>query len=243
MTFITGVIPNGFVGVFPPLLNTAMCFCLLSEEINVSLHLSKKKTRYVYLPNSLDPSSIVKKEDPHQKSVLKILFIAGNQCIRKGIESVVKNIKKEDQRFEFIMVAVPEHEIRQYSLDFFPAVRLIEFMEGEGKKRIFSESDIFVLPSYGEGFPVTVLEAMATGVPIITTPVGALGDIIVDGYNGLLIPAGDPDALFRALEKLYADVKLRRQLAFAAHKTLISDFTVDNTRKTLEDVYVGLRMS
>ncbi|RKX93784.1 MAG: hypothetical protein DRP84_07950 [Spirochaetes bacterium] len=82
----------------------------------------------------------------------------------------------------------------------------------EKLKQLFREADMFVLPSKSEGIPKVLLEAMAYGVPILTTNVGGIPDIIEDGVNGLLIPPGSPGGLVKGMAKILFDAKLRQKL-------------------------------
>ena len=65
--------------------------------------------------------------------------------------------------------------------------------------RTLQEGQVFVLPSYYEGLPLALLEAMAHGLAVIATPVGAIPDVIADGRTGLLVPVGDADKLASAI--------------------------------------------
>ncbi len=82
----------------------------------------------------------------------------------------------------------------------------------------FKRADIFILPSYAEGLPLAVIEAMAAGLPIITTPVGGIPELIEDGVEGLLIQPGDCQALARQIALLLGDADLRRQLGERAQR-------------------------
>ncbi len=74
---------------------------------------------------------------------------------------------------------------------------------------LLSECDVFVLSSLAEGIPLTVLEAMATGLPVVATDVGGVGEVVVHGVTGLLVPPSDERALARALGHYVGDRELR----------------------------------
>ena len=85
--------------------------------------------------------------------------------------------------------------------------------------RQLRQSDVFVLPSLQEGLPLSLLEAMACGLPVAVTAVGGIPGVVKDGENGLLVPAADPVALREALVRLLTDPALRRNLGAAARRT------------------------
>ena len=87
-----------------------------------------------------------------------------------------------------------------------------EVLEDEAKRKLYADADIFVLPSFSEGCPLSVLEAMAAGVPVIVTPVGALVEIIVDKENGFFVPIGDHQKLEEKLLALIDDSSLRVEM-------------------------------
>jgi len=78
--------------------------------------------------------------------------------------------------------------------------------------RVLAAADIFVLASYREGLPRSVIEAMATALPVVASDIPACRELVTDGANGLLIPPRDPIALSRALDRLVTDAALRRTL-------------------------------
>jgi glycosyltransferase involved in cell wall biosynthesis len=97
-------------------------------------------------------------------------------------------------------------------------------------------SDIFVLPSYNEGLPLALLEAMAHRLAIVTTPVGAIEDAI-NSDNGLLVPPGSPDCLANALLKLLQDPDLAMQLANRARADFIDKFEVSRMNDRIENLF------
>lgn len=85
--------------------------------------------------------------------------------------------------------------------------------------------DVFVLPSLTEGLPLTLLEAMLAGTPVIATPVGGVPHTLEDGDSGLIVPPGDPDALERALRRMLAGPDFARGLAARARRQVETRFT------------------
>jgi glycosyltransferase involved in cell wall biosynthesis len=83
---------------------------------------------------------------------------------------------------------------------------------------LIATADILTLPSFAENLPVSVIEGMAAGLAVVTTPVGAVRDILQDGENGLLVEPGDVRALSAALTRLTKDERLRRMLGHAARR-------------------------
>ncbi len=81
-----------------------------------------------------------------------------------------------------------------------------------------TQADVFVLPSHWEGQPIAILEAMASGVPVVVTAVGANPDVVRDGVDGLVVPSHDPAALADALERVLRDADLRRRLGASARE-------------------------
>ncbi len=81
-----------------------------------------------------------------------------------------------------------------------------------------ANSDIYILPSHHEGMPISILEAMAAGLPIIATRVGGIPDAVKDGETGLLVESGQPGMLAEALRRLKDDVALRVNLGIAGRQ-------------------------
>jgi glycosyltransferase involved in cell wall biosynthesis len=105
---------------------------------------------------------------------------------------------------------------------------------------LLSRASVFVLPSYAEGLPMSLLEAMAAGCPVVATPVGGIPDLVIDGVNGLLVPVGDPRALSEALARILHDSELARRLGRAARSTIESRYTAERSVDRLEQVYAEL---
>ncbi|MEP6893353.1 MAG: glycosyltransferase family 4 protein [Gaiellaceae bacterium] len=95
-------------------------------------------------------------------------------------------------------------------------VRFLGGLEREGVLRVFRAADAVLLSSRWENFPHVIVEALAVGTPVIASAVGGVPEVVRDGENGLLVPAGDADALAVAIRRLLGDAELRARLATAA---------------------------
>ena len=119
-------------------------------------------------------------------------------------------------------------------------VRLLGWVAGVEKQACLAMASVFLLPSYSEGLPVAVLEAMANGLPVITTPVGGIPDIVVDGETGVLIQPGDVPALVEACLRLLGNPLERGRLASAARQYAAQHFAVGEILGRLYHVYDGM---
>jgi glycosyltransferase involved in cell wall biosynthesis len=108
---------------------------------------------------------------------------------------------------------------------------------GVQKVDFFREADIFIYPSYSEGMPIAVIEAMACGLPIIATRVGGLPDLVIDGTNGLLVDAGRPDQLVNALEHLSSNPDLRFAMQMESFQRAFELFDIEKVVPRLVNIY------
>jgi len=159
-----------------------------------------------------------KKEGGLSKDTITVLFVGGVGAKEKGLYDIFKTIPIVINRCEnilFLFVACSSIEkfntIREKE-EIASHTKFLGYLHGDEKIRVFSESDIFILPSYSEGLPITMLEAMVTGLPVIATPVGAIAEIIEDGVNGFLVKAGDYQALAEKIVILAQERKLRLKM-------------------------------
>ncbi len=83
---------------------------------------------------------------------------------------------------------------------------------GNEKLDYFRQAEIFIYPSFHEGIPIAVIEAMACGLPVVATRAGGLPDLVQEGVNGFLVPAGQAEALADQVAILIRDVPLRQQM-------------------------------
>lgn len=111
---------------------------------------------------------------------------------------------------------------RVSELDLNPYVLIKPWVSPQERDSILESADIFVLPSYNEGLPMALLEAMSWGLPVVVTPVGGIPEVICSGENGLFVQPGDVEQILYSLRALAEDDKLRISLGHAARQSAFS---------------------
>ncbi|HEY9802898.1 MAG TPA: glycosyltransferase family 4 protein [Leptolyngbyaceae cyanobacterium] len=139
------------------------------------------------------------------------LFIAGDGEIEKG-KALVKELGLEEK------------------------ITFLGWINSQQRDDVLKISDIFLLPSYNEGLPMAILEAMGWELPIVTTPVGGIPEVIISGKNGLLVNPGDVQQLSAAIQLLVEDESLRLSMGRLARET-VAPFKVENYCDRLTDIY------
>ncbi|WP_027415573.1 glycosyltransferase family 4 protein [Aneurinibacillus terranovensis] len=105
---------------------------------------------------------------------------------------------------------------------------------------ILSKSDVFVLTSHYEGFPISILEAMRAGLPVIASDVGGVKEAVIDGVTGFLVPRGDVQAVQNRLEVLANNPIFRKQMGEAGRKRFLEHFTKQKMIEKTFSVYEEL---
>ena len=116
---------------------------------------------------------------------------------------------------------------------------LFKDVNSEMIAKLYSTTNIFIFTSYKESFGLPPLEAMACGVPVVTTDCGGIRDYAVDGYNALIVPPGDPKAVADAVLKILKDDKLREKLierGIETAKQWTWDKVVDKFEQAIKEV-------
>jgi len=119
-------------------------------------------------------------------------------------------------------------------------IRIYKPVIGKEKINFFMNADIFIYPSYFEGMPMAVLEAMASGLPIIASRVGGLPDIVTDNQNGFLIEPGHPEQLADAILKIANDLEMRQSMQLNSYKNASKNFSLEQHISQLIEIYRSL---
>jgi glycosyltransferase involved in cell wall biosynthesis len=117
-------------------------------------------------------------------------------------------------------------------------IEVRDWVDAEQRDQLLAESQLFMLPSYREGLPMSMLEAMAWGLTPICSPVGSVGEVITHGHNGVLVPAGNIGALTHAIAELLSDDRKRASIGASARSS-VEPLSVDRYLDRLVAVYAA----
>lgn len=175
-----------------------------------------------------------------------IVLFMGKLCREKGTYDLLRAFSTVSCRYpnaELWLAGVGEvEEVKRMIAEtgrLVDKVRLLGWIEGVEKIHALRQATVFVLPSYYEGLPVALLEAMAAGVPVITTPVGGIPSVLTDEETGLLVNPGAVKELEEALCRLLGDEQLRHRLGESGRKRVLTSFGVTRTVAKIACVYDG----
>jgi len=170
---------------------------------------------------------------------VEVLFV-GWIIPAKGVQELV-DVASRIPQAHFTLVGPAEHSFSESLRPSLAAlgerVTLLDPRPREDILELYQRADIFVLPTWREGFPNVVLEAMASGLPVVATPVGAIPDAIRAGQEGLLIPPRDAQALEAALRQLVENATLRLALGKRARTRAEEVFDLEAVIAQLRAVY------
>ncbi len=204
------------------------------------------ESKIIILPNAVHLEKSAEKDIKPVTEELNILFV-GWLLEAKGVFDLLKGIEILKQKGYKLKIKIigPEGRAGELKrvLDDVQNKDLINIVEVVGEKlsyemrSFYSAADIYVLPTYAEGLPYAILEAMSCGLPIISTNVGALPEVIEEGVNGFLIEPGDIRALTEKIEILAKNKKIREEMGKNNYKKIENEYSIDCLVKKLANVY------
>jgi glycosyltransferase involved in cell wall biosynthesis len=200
-------------------------------------------SQVVVLHNPVEYPAIANRANkPESQAPIKLLFL-GKINQRKGIYDLLASFAAFQQT-----TSIPTKLLIAGSGEIESAIALAEelniakdvdflgWIDSTQRNQLLSEVQTFILPSYNEGLPMALLEAMSWGLSIITTPVGGIGEVIKHQETGLLIEPGNIKQLTDAITLLVTDNSLRLTLGANA-RSKVSQFSVENYSHSLSALY------
>lgn len=181
--------------------------------------------------------------NPNKK--VEILFMA-RVVKSKGIFEAIQAVKLAKKNFSGIRFNIAgdgpdlkdaKELVSQSGMESY--VRFLGHVKGAEKINALKSADLFLLPSYTEGMPISLLEAMAFGLPVITCPVGGLKDFFIDGKNGFLIQSRKPEDISTSIANLLNDAKLFNDIANYNYRYAKENFLASQVAKRLENLYAN----
>jgi glycosyltransferase involved in cell wall biosynthesis len=127
-------------------------------------------------------------------------------------------------------------EARAAELGVAHAVRFLGAVEHDRMTSLYEEADVFCLPSFAEGVPVVLMEAMAMKVPVVATEIMGVPELVDHGKSGLLVPPARPDELADALIQLLTDPALRKRMGEEARRRVSADYDAKTSAAKLRQV-------
>ncbi|MCM0647415.1 glycosyltransferase family 4 protein [Clostridium swellfunianum] len=222
------------------ILNKADCIIALSEEWKEKISIyCNSKVEVVY--NSVD----IPKANFYKNGSRNLLFL-GRIGKRKGVFDIIRalsEVKKLGYNFKLLVCGDGEVEqlknlTKEYNMQ--QDVIIHGWISGDSKDELLKNIGINLLPSYNEGMPMSVLEAMSYGIPTIASNVGGIPKIIEHGINGYVIEPGDIELLKKYIILLLGDQDLREELSRKSYNTVKGKFDIEVQLDKLLKIYKSL---
>ncbi len=224
------------------LFNKADMIFVLSEswKREVSSITTNRNIQVIYNPAS--PHSTRSQNLKRENTIL----FAGTLNERKGFRDLIRSFASMSENApEWKLTIAGNGEMESgkelaKELGIHEKVEFTGWISGEQKENIFNKAGIFCLPSYAEGFPMAVIDAISYSIPVITTPVGGILDVLTNEKDILTFDPGDQQALATCLTKLVNSVEDRNKLAENALKKTDKLFDLSAIGEQISQIYTQL---
>lgn len=222
-------------------LSRAARIVVLSERWAQRIATITNNRRVVVIPNMVDVP-VWSDDAAGARSRCDVLFL-GRLEHPKGIYDLLDAAARVQRAgVELRLRLAGEGEVERVralarALDIEPRVEFLGWIGGAEKARALQNSALFLLPSYIENMPVSMLEAMAAGIPVVATTVGGIPDVVRDGVHGRLVAPGDTDGLARAIRELLEDDARRHAMGEAGRRLIEKEFSAAAVVPRLDALY------
>jgi glycosyltransferase involved in cell wall biosynthesis len=200
------------------------------------------------MPNGIDcrPYAQVPIVRSRNDYPLRLLYI-GRLAREKGLYETFQGLRLAhelgiDARLVVAGAGPEEQRLRRYAqaLGIAGRITFAGPVFGEDKVKLFAGADVMLLPSYSEGLPYALLEAMAAGIPVIATPVGAIPDVVAHGTHGYLVPVRDGKAIAEAIAGLGANREQLSWMSRACRRRIRAAYDIERLAREFSHRYAEL---
>lgn len=175
-----------------------------------------------------------------KKDKVQFLFL-GRLGERKGVYDILKAAEQlREANVDISLYGDGEVEAARNIVkknQLHDVVKVHGWISGEEKDAVFENADVLLLPSYHEGLPIAILEALSQGMPVISTPVGGIPEAVHDGVNGFIVQAGDHVALGNRIQVLAKSQELRSKMGHASQAIAHQKFEITTILQEIECLY------
>ena len=218
--------------------NADLVVCL-SETWKIKILKKFPYTKIKILPNAINiPQDYLKERN----TITQISFL-GHIKKEKGIFDLLEVMKKlKYNGVDVILNIAGSGEVKCLiktikKMSIADRVKFLGWISESQRNELLKRTDIFVLPSYSEALPMSILEAMSFSVAIVSTKVGSIPELVTDNENGYLINPGDKDGLYQKLEHLILNRKLRKKFGRKSKKIIETKHNIKIIAKKIIEIY------
>jgi len=218
--------------------------CVGQHLANLALERGAPADHVHVVQNAVKPPKVQASPFAQEGKPVKIVA-AGRLHSKKGFDVLIRAVGKlRSWDFDVTCEIAGEGDERAdlealiKELDLDPCVKLVGWKDDVAA--FLATGDLFAFPSHQEGFPLTLLEAMAVGLPVVATEIDGPVEILKEGVTGRLVPDDDPDRLGEALGELISDRDTAKRLGVAARALVLSEYGPDELARRLEAALDGM---
>jgi len=213
----------------------------ISERWKRELVSIAPRSKIIVVPNGVRlPEESYRKRRKHNFCVITFLGLISREKGAFDLIRAVKRLRESGLNVELRIGGHGDITTLKKEMGGEEGIHYLGWLDGTKKNKLYRDTDILVLPSYFEGMPMVILEAMSYGIPVVSTPVGGIPEVVEDGRTGLLVPAGDVDSLTNAMRHLSESKETREEFGRAARKRVEQSFTIERTAKQLYKVFQSI---
>jgi glycosyltransferase involved in cell wall biosynthesis len=223
--------------------NFLCCISSFARSQLMKLSLYEHWSKFVVSPLGVDPETFAPQPERAAPETFEILCV-GRLIPAKGqhiLIDAVERLAQEGRRVRLRLVGSgpDEASLREHAARS-AAGECVMFEGAINQDRIrefYATADAFCLPSFAEGLPVVLMEAMAMEIPCVTTSIAGIPELIRDGVDGLLVPPSDLDALVKALARLMDDAELRQWMGKSGRARVVEHYDLRRSVERLARIF------